>query len=180
MKAAQWTANTEENVHFIQITSFGCGPDAFIIDEVNDILKQGGKNLTLLKVDDVNNAGSLRLRIRSLIESLKFKTEEQQSKARQQFKTTPAFTEQDRHRKILCSHFSEFHSPFLPPVFKIMGYELENLPPSDAESAKLGLKYANNEVCYPATLVVGDCIRAIESGRYKKEEICFAITQTGV
>lgn len=179
MKAAQWTANTEENVHFIQITSFGCGPDAFIIDEVNDILKQGGKNLTLLKVDDVNNAGSLRLRIRSLIESLKFKTEEQQSKARQQFKTTPAFTEQDRHRKILCSHFSEFHSPFLPPVFKIMGYELENLPPSDAESAKLGLKYANNEVCYPATLVVGDCIRAIESGRYKKEEICFAITQTG-
>lgn len=179
MKAAQWVANTDKDVHFVQLTSFGCGPDAFILDEVSDILKQGGKNLTLLKVDDVNNAGSLRLRIRSLIESLKFKHEGIEA-AKSPFKTTPEYTVSDRgKRKILVPFFSEFHSPFIPAVFKLMGYEMENMPSSDAESARLGLKYANNEICYPATLVVGDCIRALESGKYDPNNITFAITQTG-
>jgi predicted nucleotide-binding protein (sugar kinase/HSP70/actin superfamily) len=60
-----------------------------------------------------------------------------------------------------------------------MGYNMENMPPSDAQSAELGLKYANNEICYPATLVVGDCIRALQSGKYDLDNIAFAITQTG-
>ena len=46
-------------------------------------------------------------------------------------------------------------------------------------SAEEGLKYANNEVCYPATLVVGDIIKALKSGRYNLSEIAIAITQTG-
>ena len=178
MKAAQWVANTDEDVHFVQLTSFGCGPDAFILDEVSDILKQGGKNLTLLKVDDVNNAGSLRLRIRSLIESLKYKHNDSDA-TKCAFKTTPEYMTKDRGKKILVPFFSEYHSPFIPSIFRLMGYEMENMPPSDDVSAKLGLKYANNEVCYPATLVVGDCIRALESGKYDVNNITFAITQTG-
>ena len=76
-KSALWTANrAPQNVHYVQITSFGCGPDAFILDEVNDILHRKGKNATIIKVDDINNIGSTRLRIRSLIESLKFKHED--------------------------------------------------------------------------------------------------------
>ena len=178
MKAAQWVAKTDENVHFVQLTSFGCGPDAFILDEVSDILKQGGKNLTLLKVDDVNNAGSLRLRIRSLIESLKYKHEGSDA-VKCPFKTTPEYLVSDRGKKILVPFFSEYHSPFIPSLFRLMGYEMENMPPSDSESARLGLKYANNEICYPATLVVGDCIRALESGQYDPKNLTFAITQTG-
>jgi len=177
MHAAQWVANTDKDVHFVQITSFGCGPDAFIIDEISDILKRKGKNLTLLKVDDVNNAGSLKLRIRSLIESLKFKRESEIEPER--FRTTPEFLEKDKNKTILVPFFSEFHSPFIPPTFKLMGYNMENMPPSDSQSAELGLKYANNEVCYPATLVIGDCIRALQSGKYDLNNIAFAITQTG-
>lgn len=177
MKAARWVADTEQDVHFVQITSFGCGPDAFIIDEISDILKSKGKNLTLLKVDDVNNAGSLKLRIRSLIESLKFKTEnEKEEKA---FQTTPEFLEKDKEKTILVPYFSEFYSPFIPAAFQLMGYRMENMPPSNAVSAELGLKYANNEICYPATLVIGDCIRALQSGQYDTNNIAFAITQTG-
>lgn len=177
MKAAQWVADTADNVHFVQITSFGCGPDAFIIDEINDILKRKNKNLTLLKVDDVNNAGSLKLRIRSLVESLKFRNVINQECI--PFETTPEYTVRDKGKKILVTHFSDYHSPFIPPTFRLMGYELESMPPSDRRSAELGLKYANNEICYPATLVVGDCLRAIESGKYNLDEIAFAITQTG-
>ena len=55
----------------VELTSFGCGPDAFILDEVRSILSRHSKNLTVLKIDDVNNIGSLRLRVRSLVESTK-------------------------------------------------------------------------------------------------------------
>ena len=179
VRAAEWVASTSENVHYIQLTSFGCGPDAFVLDEVADILKRGGKNLTLLKVDDVNNVGSLRLRIRSLVESLSFKNNEIKLQQKSPFITTPEFLQKDKERKILVPYFSEFHSPYIPALFKMLGYDFENLPPSDEISSQLGLKYANNEVCYPATLVIGDYIKALQSGKYKKEEIALAITQTG-
>lgn len=178
MKMAQWVAETKENVHYVQLTSFGCGPDAFIVDEVTDMMKRYGKNVTLLKVDDVNNAGSLRLRIRSLIESLKYKSEESETVC-QPFLTTPEYLKKDVGKKVLVPFFSDYHSPFIPPLFDLMGYKFENMPPSDADSVQWGLKYANNEICYPATLVVGDCIRAMESGQYDRNNVVFAITQTG-
>ena len=180
IKAARWIADSDENVHFVQMTSFGCGPDAFILDEVNDILRRKGKNLTILKIDDVNNIGSLRLRIRSLIESLKFKNEtEQYGKKKSDLAQTPPYTEKDRNRTLLAPYFADFYSPFIPTLFDIIGYKLVNLPPSDRLSAEYGLKYSNNEICYPATLIVGDMVKALESGKYKREEIALAITQTG-
>ena len=180
IKAARWVADSDENVHFVQMTSFGCGPDAFILDEVNDILRRKGKNLTVLKIDDVNNIGSLRLRIRSLIESLKFINESKQTgKKKASLVQTPPYTKNDRNRTLLAPYFADFYSPFIPTLFDIIGYKLVNLPPSDQLSAEYGLKYSNNEICYPATLVIGDMIKALESGKYKREEIALAITQTG-
>jgi predicted nucleotide-binding protein (sugar kinase/HSP70/actin superfamily) len=60
-----------------------------------------------------------------------------------------------------------------------MGYTLENLPHADKEAAEIGLKYANNEICYPATLVVGSIIKGLQSGKYNFDEIAIGITQTG-
>ena len=71
LKAAQWAAEQGDEIHFVQMTSFGCGPDSFIQDEIRDIMKRHNKPFTLLKIDDVSNIGSLKLRVRSLIESLK-------------------------------------------------------------------------------------------------------------
>ena len=93
--------------------------------------------------------------------------------------TTPPYTRADRHRTLLIAHFSEIYSPFLPPLLGLMGYDAVCLPPSNAESIDYGLKYANNEVCYPATLVVGDIVRALNSGKYKSSEIAICISQTG-
>lgn len=177
MKAAKWVASSDDNIHFVQITSFGCGPDAFIIDEIGDLLRKNGKSHTVLKVDDVNNAGSLKLRIRSLIESLKFKTET--SKNIKEFKTTPPFLDADIERTILVPYLSEFYSPFIPIAGKLLGVKVENMEKSDHTSAEYGLKYANNEICYPATIVVGDFIRAIKSGKYDRNKIAFGVTQTG-
>lgn len=178
-KSAQWTANDgPDNVHFVEITSFGCGPDAFILDEVIDILHRSGKNATIIKVDDINNIGSTRLRIRSLIESLKFKNNDEVFKKNIAVHT-PAFEKEDRRRTIIGPWFGDFYSPFIPPSFELMGYKMENLPPSDMQTVEYGLKYSNNEICYPATLIVGDLIKALESGKYDRNEIALGITQTG-
>ena len=62
---------------------------------------------------------------------------------------------------------------------KVAGFNVVNLPMSDSESGELGLKYSNNEVCYPATLIVGDVIKAFKSGRFNPDDTAVAITQTG-
>lgn len=176
LKAAAWTAQQGDDVHFVQITSFGCGPDAFLLDETRDILHRHGKPFTLLKVDDVNNIGSLKLRMRSLIESLHT---DHNTASPTPFVAMPVFKKSDKRKKILAPYFSEYITPLLHPLFELAGYDVEVLPIDNLESAETGLKYANNEVCYPATLVTGSLIKALQSGRYDINNTAVAITQTG-
>ena len=186
LDAARWCAAQGHDVQFVQMTSFGCGPDAFLVDEVRSLLMRYGKSLTLLKLDDINNVGSMKLRVRSLLESLKLVPGDFASAGQSvadacqdAFVTTPIFDKAARGRKILIPFFTPFLSPLLPAVMKLVGYDVENLPLSDARSAEWGLRYANNEVCYPATLIVGDIIKALKDGHYDPDKTAVAITQTG-
>lgn len=69
--AAMEVAKLPQNIQLIQLNSFGCGPDSFYMEEIGQILRQAGKNHTLLRIDEIASPGSIRLRLRSLIESLK-------------------------------------------------------------------------------------------------------------
>lgn len=181
LKAAQWCVVQDNNVQFVQLTSFGCGPDAFMMDEVRDLLMRNGMAYTLLKLDDINNIGSMKLRVRSLVESLKLVREHKEverKKATEPFRTTPV-CEDLRKKKILVPYFTPFISPLIPAIMRVAGYDVDTLPLSDTESCDWGLKYANNEVCYPATLIVGDIIKAFRSGGYDSDKTVVAMTQTG-
>ena len=189
MKAAQWAAEQGDEVHFVQMTSFGCGPDSFIQDEIRDIMRRHGKPFTLLKIDDVSNIGSLKLRVRSLVESLAHRqgavsvTEISVSKkakaTAEPLVQTKVFKQEDVHRKILAPFMTEYLTPIIPPILKLIGYDVEVLPMSDDMSAELGLRFANNEVCYPATLIVGDIIKALKSGKYDLKNTAVVMSQTG-
>ena len=201
MKSAQWAAEKGNDIHFVQMTSFGCGPDSFIQDEIRDIMRRHGKPFTLLKIDDVSNIGSLKLRVRSLVESLNgVKNEEQRTRKSNAESTkqedtalftlhsslkstslpqTKVFQKEDVHRKILAPFMTEHLTPIIPPILKLIGYDVEVLPMSDETSAELGLKFANNEVCYPATLIVGDIIKALKSGEYDLQNTAVVMSQTG-
>ncbi len=179
LKAAKWVALQGKQIQCMQMTSFGCGPDAFLTDETHSLLKRYGKTLTLLKIDDVSNIGSLKLRVRSAIESLKLSVQESGKTEAQPFVTTPIYREEDRKRKVIVPFFTPFISPLIPPLMKVAGYDADNLPASDAASCEWGLRYANNEVCYPATLIVGDIVKAFKDGKYDSENTAVAITQTG-
>ena len=179
LEAAKWSAG-QEGMEFVEMTSFGCGPDAFLTDEVRDMLARHGKVLTLLKLDDINNIGSMKLRVRSLIESLKIAGGAgRKDRKEQDFETTRTFDEACRGRKILVPYFTPFISPLIPAIMRIAGYDVDNLPLSDTDSCEWGLKFANNEVCYPATLIVGDIIKAFKSGKYDPATTAVAMTQTG-
>ena len=177
-KAAQWAAQQPDDVQFMQLTSFGCGPDAFMIDEVRGILHQGHKNCTVLKIDDVNNIGSLRLRVRSLVESLNIRKRKPVDMD-VSMESLPAFTADQRYKTIIVPFFTPFVSPVISDVFALAAYKVESLPMSDSQSEYWGLKYSNNEICYPATLIVGDIIKAFKSGGYDPARTCVAMTQTG-
>ena len=195
IKSGQWCAEQPNDVHFVQMTSFGCGPDSFIQDEIRDIMKRHGKPFTLLKIDDVSNTGSLKLRVRSLIESLNgsavqaSELSEAGGNHKPQTSNLKSQTSEGNHkpqtsnlkpqRKILAPYFTEFLTPLLSPLCSLIGWDVEVLPESDAESAEYGLKYANNEVCYPATLIVGDFVKALKSGRYDLDNVAVAMSQTG-
>ena len=178
LKAAKWAGLQPADVQYMQLTSFGCGPDAFLTNEVRATLERFHKNLTLLKIDDIDNVGSIKLRVRSLVESLKISHNKTQSRVKP-FETTPAFTKAERKRTIIAPFFTPFLSPLIPAAMKVAGFNVVNLPMSDSESGELGLKYSNNEVCYPATLIVGDVIKAFKSGRFNPDDTAVAITQTG-
>lgn len=176
--AALFVANEPENIQFVQLNSFGCGPDAIVIDECSEILKSKGKIHTLIRVDEITSTGSVRLRLRSLIDSLAISANERNNSQTER-QQTAIFGKADRERTILAPFFAEMYSPFLPALFELVGYKLINLPPPDNTSVKLGLKYTNNEICYPATIVIGDVIKALQSGKYNESEIAIGITQTG-
>jgi len=180
LKAAKWCAHQGQNVQFVQLTSFGCGPDAFLIDIVNDMLMRHGKTLTILKLDDICNVGSMKLRVRSLIESLRIANNDRRRQSNDDdFPQLPPFDEAHKHRKILIPFFTPYISPLLPSLCRYAGFDAEALPISNKESGEMGLRYANNEVCYPATLIVGDIVKAFKSGRYDPHQCAVAISQTG-
>lgn len=190
-KAAYFVGkHTYPRLHMVELTSFGCGPDAFILDEVRQVLRRYHKNLTILKIDDVNNIGSLRLRVRSLIESTVGQQRGRAVKRSDSCQTvgeqsapapitTKPFLPEDRRRTIIAPYFAEGYTEFIPTILAMAGYHVEPLPMGCQADAEEGLKDANNDICYPATIVIGSLLRALKSGKYDLSNTAIAITQTG-
>jgi len=173
--AARW-ASEHPHVLLLQLNSFGCGPDAIVTDELRAMMGTRSESLTVLRVDEVSSPGSLRLRLRTLVETHR----NGQSDATPQPRISPPpFMEVDRSRTVLVPCMHGGLTPLIEAEFGAQGYRVEVLPPADATSRELGMRYVNNEICYPAILVIGDLLRALQSGRYPRNEVAVGITQTG-
>ena len=176
--AAKWVCNNPQ-AQLVQLTSFGCGPDAVSADEVREIIRDSGKVYTLIKMDEISNLGAVRIRLRSMLEAVKENSGRLQWERDKGKKTVRVFLPEDRKRTLIAPYFSPFYSPIIPAVFGPMGYRVDVLPPQDRTSVEFGLKNINNDMCYPAVLVVGDIIKAFQSGMYDPEETSVILTQTG-
>ncbi len=178
-KAASFVA-TRKDLDLIQLNSFGCGLDAVTTDQVSDILTKQNRIYTVLKIDEVNNLGAARIRIRSLlaaIEDRKRKNIEPVNKDTAHHRVI--FTEEMRKEyTILTPQMSPIHFDLLGPALASCGYNIEVLP-SDSSCVDYGLKYVNNDACYPSLIVVGQFMQALMSGKYDLNKTALIITQTG-
>lgn len=178
--AANFVAK-EPNIELIQLNSFGCGLDAVTTDQVQEILSNNGKIYTTLKIDEGNNLGAARIRIRSLRAAINERdTHGIVPKKIEEHHSRIIFTKEMRKKHtILSPQMSPIHFQFVQEAFNSSGYNLEILPSVDTEAVEEGLKYVNNDACYPTIIVVGQIIAALKSGRYDLENTSVIISQTG-
>ncbi len=179
--AAASYVKTVDNLDLIQLNSFGCGLDAVTTDQVNDILSDSDKIYTCLKIDEVNNLGAARIRVRSLLSALRVREMRHYKRTiRSSAFKNKVFTEEMRREyTILAPQMSPIHFDLLETAFNNAGYNFEILGNDNKSAIDYGLKYVNNDACYPSLLVVGQMMQALESGKYDLNKTALIITQTG-
>ena len=179
--AAASYVKTVENLDLIQLNSFGCGLDAVTTDQVNDILSGSDKIYTCLKIDEVNNLGAARIRIRSLLSAIRVR--EKMGKHRNirssAIEKVPFTEEMRKDYTIICPQMSPIHFEILQPAFNACGYNFVVLDNDNKHSVDVGLKYVNNDACYPSLLVVGQIMEALLSGKYDLNKTAIIMSQTG-
>ncbi len=178
--AASFVA-TKDYLDLIQLNSFGCGLDAVTTDGVADILTKANKIYTSLKIDEVNNLGAARIRIRSLLAAIRVHESKSEKRVIDSaaVNKVPFTKEMEANYTILCPQMSPIHFELLEPTFKAHGYTVKILSNDNKSAIDAGLKYVNNDACYPSLLVVGQIMDAILSGEYDTEKLAVIITQTG-
>ncbi|MCR4782176.1 MAG: 2-hydroxyacyl-CoA dehydratase [Lachnospiraceae bacterium] len=175
-----------DNLDIIQLNSFGCGLDAVTTDCVKDILNNSGKIYTCLKIDEVNNLGAARIRIRSLIAAIRVRKEKLSEEEKKNRKIVPSnydrveFTkDMKKNYTILCPQMSPIHFELLAPAFNAAGYNIVIPEVPTRDSVDTGLRFVNNDACYPSTIVVGQLMNAVKSGKYDMTKTALLISQTG-
>lgn len=179
-RAASFVAS-QDNLELIQITSFGCGLDAVTTDQVSEILEKKQKLYTLIKIDEGSNLGAVRIRIRSLKASIEERGL-QTRRVEQEKKTSlkKVFTkEMKKTHTILCPQMSPIHFQFMEDALLEDGYRIEVLPSVDKAAVDEGLKYVNNDACFPSIIVIGQMMAALKSGKYDLDNTSLIISQTG-
>ena len=170
-----------DDLDLIQLNSFGCGIDAVTTDQVNDILAGSDKIYTCLKIDEVNNLGSARIRVRSLIAAIRIRDAKDTKRNIRStaIKKVPFTVEMRKNYTILCPQMSPIHFDLLEPAVNACGYNLVVLPNDNRRAVDFGLKYVNNDACYPSLFVVGQIMEALDSGEYDLDRTAVLMTQTG-
>ena len=171
-----------DNLELIQLNSFGCGVDAVTTDQVEEILSSYGKMYTLIKIDEVNNLGAVRIRIRSLLASMNKRLAAKNDEANDGNYgiNKKIFTkEMKKDYTILCPQMAPIHFELLETAMRTAGYNLVLLRECTQKTVETGLKYVNNDACYPSILVTGQMIEALESGKYDPNKTALIMSQTG-
>ena len=171
-----------DNLELIQLNSFGCGVDAVTTDQVEEILSSYEKMYTLIKIDEVNNLGAVRIRIRSLLASMNkrlSKKENAQQLGNYDVKKIPFTKDMKNDYTILVPQMAPIHFELITSAVASCGYNVELLRECTPHTVETGLKYVNNDACYPSILTTGQMIEALESGKYDPNKTALIMSQTG-
>ena len=178
-RAADVVGNNK-NLELVQLNSFGCGVDAVTTDQVEEILASFGKMYTLIKIDEVNNLGAIRIRIRSLIASMNKRTKIQpKCVGKYEIQKVEFTKEMKKDYTILVPQMAPIHFELFEKVLQSEGYKVKLLRECTAHTVETGLKYVNNDACYPSILTIGQLLEEVESGDYDTSKLALMMSQTG-
>ena len=182
---------TRPDLELVQLTSFGCGLDAVTSDQVQEILETSGKLYTLLKIDEVSNLGAARIRMRSLVVAMNERQEliekgearvfvpDENDSAPYTLQRVEFTKEHKKNHTILAPQMAPVQFELVESVFHKHGYKLKLLKQATREDIECGLKFVNNDACFPTIIVIGQMINAILKGEIDPNNTTLAITQTG-
>ena len=178
--AASFVA-TRQDLELVQLNSFGCGIDAITTDQVQEILKGASKIYTTIKIDEGNNLGAARIRLRSLKATMLEREQSgyQPRKTDHKYRKITFTKEMRKNHTILTPEMSPIHFQFLEEAFRLSGYRVDILPSIDKAAIDEGLRYVNNDACYPSIIVIGQLIAALKSGKYDLQSTSVMMSQTG-
>jgi predicted CoA-substrate-specific enzyme activase len=179
-------AARERALDVVHLNSFGCGLDSIAVDQVQEILALRGKIYTGLKIDEGSNLGAARIRIRSLKAAL-LERENNHPPGAQVIHFHPplknrhaTFTREMRDDyTILAPQMSPMHFQFMEPAFRACGYRVEVLENVSGGAIDHGLRFVNNDACFPSIIIVGQLVEALQSGQYDPDKTAVMISQTG-
>lgn len=179
-KAAE-VAGDNENLELIQLNSFGCGLDAVTTEQVEELLENRNKLYTVIKIDEGSNLGAAKIRVRSLNAAMK---EREKNKVKPKPYGKPhkrvAFTKPMKEDyTLLIPQMSPIHFQFLETALKCEGYNPILMPNVSKNAIEEGLRYINNDACYPTIVTLGQMISELKSGKYDLDRTAVILSQTG-
>lgn len=179
-KAAKFVGTTDD-VEIIQLNSFGCGLDAVTTDQVEEITKDHNKLYTVLKIDEGSNLGAAKIRIRSLKAAMdeREKNRITHQEHKEPYKRVVFTKEMKKDYTVLVPQMSPMHFQFLETALGKEGYKAVLLPPVDTQAVDEGLKYINNDACYPTIVSLGQIISYLKRGDLNLDKTAIFMSQTG-
>ncbi|MDR0886834.1 MAG: acyl-CoA dehydratase activase-related protein, partial [Clostridiales Family XIII bacterium] len=179
-KAADFVSG-EVDLELVQLNSFGCGLDAVTTDQVQEILESRNKMYTVLKIDEGAGLGAARIRVRSLKAAIEERSKNgvEPLETHYDFEREVFTKEMAEDYTILIPQMAPMHFRFLQPALNASGLKTKLLPVVDKHAVEEGLRYVNNDACYPTIVTLGQIISYLKSGELDLDKTAVFMSQTG-
>ncbi|MGN0072813.1 MAG: acyl-CoA dehydratase activase [Coriobacteriales bacterium] len=170
-------------LEYAQVVNFNCGHDAYLSDEIVRLMHEvSGKSPLVLKLDESDIAGPLRIRVRSFVETVNTRRRSSGSPTVHELEDPyhSKFTRDMRaggaHEKtVLVPNTSHAFSMLMTAAFRTQGLRAESLPVGREDAIRLGKRYVHNDICFPCQIVIGEALSALESGAYDPDEVAIGM-----
>ncbi len=175
-------AARNEHLEYAQIVSFGCGHDAYLSDEIIRLMHETSQTAPLiLKVDESSIEGPLRIRVRSFIETINIRRrQDRRSETHTLSDPYPIkFTDKEYEKKmtVLVPNTSHAFSRMMAAVFSKQGLNAVPIDLGREEAIAYGKKYVHNDICFPAQIVIGEALAALDSGKYDTDNVAIGMAK---
>ncbi len=174
-------AAESDHLEYVQIVSFGCGHDAYLSDEIIRLMGEiSGKTPLILKLDESDVQGPLRIRVRSFVETIQMRRDRRIRLKVHSLKDPyeVKFTKRSvKDKVVLVPNTSHAFCRIMSAAMCSENIRAVPLEVGREDAIRLGKKYVHNDICFPCQIVIGEALSALESGKYDPDNTAIAMAK---